>query len=125
MPGLQVVPQLPPALHDLQLPLPSQTWPVPQVMPGGALVCEQASVPELQVYVPGAQVEPQLTPSWLPQDPAAEPAVPPVPAPPAPLPPAPLVPAEPPAAGARRATGAVGARQATRKLPGPPSHPCR
>jgi hypothetical protein len=100
VPGLHVVPQLAPALHDLQLPLPSQTWPVPQVMPGGALVCEQVSVPEVQVYVPGAQVEPQLVPSWLPQDPPAEPAVPPVPAPPAllpPAPPVPLAPAIPPA----------------------------
>jgi hypothetical protein len=63
VPGLHVVPQVPPALHDLQLPLPSQTWPVPQVMPGGALVWEQVSVPALQMYVPGLQVEPQLTPT--------------------------------------------------------------
>jgi hypothetical protein len=66
------------------------------VVPGGALEREQISAPELQAYVPGLQVEPQLTPTWVPQDPPAEPAVPLVPAvapatPPVPtLPPAPV-----------------------------------
>jgi hypothetical protein len=35
---LHVVPQVPPALHDLQLPLPSHTIPVPQLVPAAALL---------------------------------------------------------------------------------------
>ena len=59
MPGLQVVPQLPPALHALQVPAPSHTLPVPQLVPAAALLWLQTGVPVVQLYVPGAQVVPQ------------------------------------------------------------------
>ena len=62
MPGLHVVPQVPPALQALQLPLPSQTMPVPQLVPAAALVGLQTGAPVVQLYVPGAQVVPQAAP---------------------------------------------------------------
>ncbi len=59
MPGLHIVPQLPPALHARQLPLPSQTWPEPQLVPVATELWLQTGVPVVQLYVPGAQVVPQ------------------------------------------------------------------
>jgi hypothetical protein len=60
---LHVVPQVPPALHALQLPAPSHTRPVPQLVPGAALLLGmQTGAPVVQLYVPGAQVVPQAAP---------------------------------------------------------------
>jgi hypothetical protein len=59
---LQIVPQLPPALHALQLPAPSQTMPAPQLLPAATLLWLQTGTPVVQLYVPGAQVVPQAVP---------------------------------------------------------------
>jgi hypothetical protein len=59
---LHVVPQLPPALQALQVPLPSHTMPVPQLVPAAALLWLQTGAPVPQLYVPGLQVVPQAAP---------------------------------------------------------------
>jgi hypothetical protein len=90
----------PSAVLPTQLPPPSQMRFDPHDAPSDTFDWLQTGVPVVQLYVPGAQVEPQLVPTWVPQDPPAEPALPPVPAPavpPPPAPPVPLVPAVAPA----------------------------
>ena len=59
VPGLQVVPQDAPAVHAVQVPLPSHTWFVPQVNPAAAFVWLQTTAPVVQLVVPGLQVVPQ------------------------------------------------------------------
>src|SRR5438876_658523 len=44
----------------MQLPLPLQTWPLPQLVPPGALVWVQTGAPVEQLIVPGLQVVPQV-----------------------------------------------------------------
>jgi hypothetical protein len=53
VPGLQVVPQPPPALQETHIPLPSQTRFIPQPVPAAVFVWLQTAVPVLQLYVPG------------------------------------------------------------------------
>ena len=48
VPGLQGEPQAAPVEQVAQVPLPSHTMPVPQVVPGAAFDCLQTCVPELQ-----------------------------------------------------------------------------
>jgi len=48
VPGLHADPQVALIMHDTQLPPPSQTWPVPHVVPAVALVCTQTCLPVLQ-----------------------------------------------------------------------------
>src|SRR5436190_756072 len=62
MPGLQVVPRSAARRVGLQLPLPSHTMPVPQLVPAAALLWLQTGAPVLQLYVPGLQVVPQAAP---------------------------------------------------------------
>jgi hypothetical protein len=45
---LHVDPHAPPAVQATQLPLPSQTWLVPQVMPAAALIWLHTAVPVVQ-----------------------------------------------------------------------------
>jgi hypothetical protein len=63
VPGLHADPQAAPIVQATQLPPPSQTWPEPHEVPGGALFCTQACAPVLQTYVPGLQVVPQAPPA--------------------------------------------------------------
>jgi hypothetical protein len=60
VPGLQVVPQDAPAVQATQVPAPSQTWLVPQVVPAEAFVWLQTTAPVVQSVVPGLQVVPQV-----------------------------------------------------------------
>ncbi len=46
-----------------QLPEPSHTWLVPQVVPAAALLWVQTRAPVLQLVVPGLQVVPQDAPA--------------------------------------------------------------
>jgi hypothetical protein len=48
VPGSQADPQAAPIMHATQLPLPSQTWPLPQEVPAVALFCTQTCFPVLQ-----------------------------------------------------------------------------
>jgi len=48
VPGLQAEPQEAPLAQAAQPPLPSQTMPEPQLVPGAAFDCLQTCVPELQ-----------------------------------------------------------------------------
>ncbi len=59
VPGLQVVPQDAPEVQAVQVPLPSHTWLVPQVIPAAAFVWLQTTAPVVQLVVPGLQVVPQ------------------------------------------------------------------
>jgi hypothetical protein len=60
---LHVVPHAPPAVQLPHVPLPSQTWLVPQVVPAAALLWVQVRPPVLQLVVPGLQVVPQDAPA--------------------------------------------------------------
>lgn len=62
VPGLHVVPQDAPAVHAVQVPLPSHTWLVPQVSPAAALVVLQTTAPVVQLVVPDLHVVPQAAP---------------------------------------------------------------
>jgi hypothetical protein len=48
VPGLHVVPHVPPAVQATQVPLPSQTWLVPQEVPPGAFIWLHTAVPLVQ-----------------------------------------------------------------------------
>jgi hypothetical protein len=73
-----VLPHAPPAVQPTQLPLPSHTWLVPQLMPAGAVIWLQTAVPLVQSYTPGLQVVPHPPATFIPlQVPPCVPAVPP------------------------------------------------
>ena len=62
-PGLHVLPQVALAVQDEQLPLPSHTWLVPQLVPAGIIFWFlQTGVPVLQSKVPALQADPQAAP---------------------------------------------------------------
>jgi len=62
-PGLQTLPQSAMAVQDEQLPLPSHTWLVPQLVPAGIIFWFlQTGVPVLQSKVPALQADPQAAP---------------------------------------------------------------
>ena len=63
VPGLQVVPQGTPAVQEMQLPLPLQTWLVPQAVPPAAFDWLHTGVPVPQAVVPGLHVVPQEAPT--------------------------------------------------------------
>lgn len=41
-----------PSAHGAQLPLPSQSWPLPQAVPAGAFFATHAATPDAQETVP-------------------------------------------------------------------------
>ncbi len=64
VPGLHVVPHVMLTVQATQVPLPSQTWLVPQDEPADMIVWFlQVGVPPLQSKVPGLQADPQAAPA--------------------------------------------------------------
>jgi hypothetical protein len=59
VPGLHWLPQDAPPVQATHMPLPSQTWLVPHIVPAMAFVWLQTTAPVVQLVTPGLQVVPQ------------------------------------------------------------------